>query len=272
MSASAITSLDLALVAPREDAAAKAAFERLSAWTRANAGVALGRVPAASYEELTIKVRSGDCHLAWLPPVVYAWLAEAVNPIGRVVRGGGTTYASALVVSEGSDVRSLEELRGKRAGWVDRWSAGGFVVPRIELARKGLDPTKLFASERFFGTHHDAVRALGRGECDVAATYARRGEGEGEIDGPWAAIPDVNVRVVALLGAIPSDVIAARRNLGPVEYELAAELFRKVGADASGRALLAKVFNGEELAEGVEAGHDALRLAYESALAGGLFD
>ncbi len=103
---------------------------------------------------------------------------------------------------------------------------------------------------------------LARGDCDVAGTY----------EGAWSEQPDLDVRVIATFGSIPSDVIAARRNLGPTEYERALDALRKACLDPVARPLVRAVFNGDELREGIEPGHDALRAALESGTANGLFD
>lgn len=253
---------------------ASAPFAALAKWLAANASLVLERITAKTYRELAASVRAGSCDVAWLPPVVYAWLAESVTPVGSILREGAAEYATALVTLESSDVHALGDLQKKRMGWVDPWSAAGYVVPRIELAAAGIDPTTAFASEAFFGTHRDVMRALARGECDVVATFARRrpdGSAEG---GGWGELTKMGkaVRVVAVAGAIPPDVIAVRRNLGPRETERVLEAFRAAAADDDARAYLRAVFGGDQLREGVLPGHEALRRAYERGVADGLFD
>jgi ABC-type phosphate/phosphonate transport system substrate-binding protein len=176
------------------------------------------------------------------------------------------------VALEESSLHALADLNGSRAGWVDPWSAAGYVVPRIELARAGIDPARTFKTETFYGTHSDALLALARGDCDVAGTYAQTGEGKTAPAGAWSALEDVRIRVIATFGSIPSDVIAARRNLAPAHYERALEAFRHAFADEAARPLVRAVFGGDELREGIEPGHDALRSAFERATANGLFD
>ena len=266
------TRLAFGLVAA-PDAKVLAPFDELAEWMRAHAGVELERRTAPPYQALAESVREGSSDVAWLPPVVYAWLAEAVTPLGSIVREGKTTYSAALVVRQDAKVRSLADLGGARAGWVDPWSAAGYVVPRIELARKGIDPASVFAAETFHGTHRDVLLALMRGDCDVAGTYARLpGEGDAAVEGAWSHLEDVDVHVLATFGSIPPDVIAVRRNLAPASYERALDAFRRVTADEAARALFRGVFGGDDLGEGVEPGHDALRRAYERATANGLFD
>ena len=253
---------------PRESAP----FDELAAWMRENEQLEIERKAWPTYRALADSVREGTSDVAWLPPVVYAWLAAGVTPLGSIVRGGSVSYSAAIVALEGSKLRALADLKGARAGWVDPWSAAGYVVPRIELARAGIDPSRTFESEKFYGSHRDALLALSRGECDVAGTYARTRADDAPPEGAWSELEGVHVRVIASFGSIPSDVIAVRRNLTPTQYERALAAFRHASSDPVARPLVRAVFGGEELREGIDPGHDALRLAYESATAKGLFD
>ena len=249
-----------------------AAFGELATWMREHDEVEIERKSWPTYRALAESVRAGESDIAWLPPVAYAWLAEAVTPLGCILRGNATTYSAALVALETSALHVPADLVGARAGWVDPWSAAGYVVPRIELARAGLDPAATFAKETFYGSHREALLALSRGECDVAGTYARSVGGGHATEGAWSELEGVDVRVLATFGSIPSDVIAVRRNLPPEQYARALASLRHACTDASGRPLVRAVFGGDELREGIDPGHEALRAAFESATAKGLFD
>jgi len=267
-----LTRLAFGLVAS-PDGEATAAFDALSAWMTEHTKVEMARKVSLTYRALAASVRDGSSDVAWLPPVVYAWLAEAVTPLGTIMREGRTNYAAALVVRHDSSVHALADLRDTRVGWVDPWSAAGFVVPRIELARVGIDPAATFRSETFHGTHREALLALRRGDCDVVATYARAPEdGQPTLEGAWSKIDDLQVRVLATFGTIPTDVIAVRRNLPPALLDLALQAFRDASADPTARPLLHAVFGGSHLHEALEPAHETLRLAYETAQANGLFD
>ena len=273
MSASKRIHLVFGLVDASPKGEAGEAFGELAAWIREHDDVEIERRCWPTYRALAESVRAGESDIAWLPPVAYAWLAEAVTPLGCIVRGSATTYSAAIVALEDSKVRLPADLVGARAGWVDPWSAAGYVVPRMELARAGFDPAATFKSEKFYGSHREALLALSRGECDVAGTYARSSEAGGQAkEGAWSELEGVHVRVLATFGSIPSDVIAARRNLPPEEYERALEALRHACTDPAARPLVRAVFGGEELREGIDPGHEALRKAFESATANGLFD
>ncbi len=157
---SPVTSLVFGLAGAEADVTPR--FEALAAWMRENAALDLAQKTMTKYEDLVASVREGSCDVAWLPPVVYARIAEGVTPIGCIVRDGKTSYSSALVVDAKSTIAAPADLRGKRAGWVDPWSAAGFVVPRLELARVRMDPRRMFTTERFFGQHKEALLALSR--------------------------------------------------------------------------------------------------------------
>lgn len=262
MASAVLTRLSFGLVQTKRSGDVLERFDELAAFMRARGLVDLTGRAVTSYKELAASVRDGSSDVAWLPPVVYAWLAEAVTPIGSIVREGETAYSCALVVREDSSIRSVDGLERVRAGWVDPWSAAGYVVPRLELARRGILPERAFASESFHDGHREALAALARGDCDVAGVY----------QGAWSGMEDVRVRVLATFGPIPTDVIAVRRNLAPRDYERVREAFRAASSDDEGRALLRAVFGGEELREDLAEGHVALRLAYESGVAQGLFD
>ena len=273
MTASRRIHLVFGLVEASPKSEAGEAFGELAAWMREHDDVDIERKSWPTYRSLAESVRAGESDIAWLPPVAYAWLAEGVTPLGCILRGNATTYSAALVALEESALHVPADLVGSRAGWVDPWSAAGYVVPRIELARAGLDPAATFTKETFYGSHREALLALARGECDVAGTFARAVEAGGQAtEGAWSELEGVNVRVLATFGSIPSDVIAVRRNLPPQQYERALEALRRACTDPAGRPLVRAVFGGEDLREGIDPGHDALRTAFESATANGLFD
>ena len=169
------------------------------------------------------------------------------------------------------DLQPLEKGVGVEAG-LDPWSAAGYVVPRLELAKAGLDASAVFRSEAFYGSHRDTLLALAKGDCDVVGTYARLSAAEGEPEGAWSELDDVKVRLITTFGSIPPDVIAVRRNLPPAQYERALSALRHACSDDAARPLVRAVFGGDELHEGVEKGHEKLRREFERATANGLFD
>jgi phosphate/phosphite/phosphonate ABC transporter binding protein len=242
----------------------------LAQWMTERFGLELERVEAASYESLAEAVRSGKIDAAWLPPIVFVRLEDVVDPIGSIRRGGGAGgYEAALVVRGDEERDTVTALRGARAGWVDRWSAAGFVLPRVKLALSGVDPRTIFRTETFHGSHRGVLRALRDGACDVVGTYARANPDGKVTEGAWTEL-GVEVRVLTTFGEIPPDVIATRRGIDD-----AARTKLRDGlalACKEQKALMEAVFNGSELEEGLGSGYEALKTALDLASSRGLFD
>src|SRR5262249_29622562 len=158
-------------------------------------------------------------------------------------------YHSAIIVATGSGIRSLRQLEGKRAAWVDPHSASGFVIPRIQLAALGVDPRTAFASQHFYGTHEAVVSAVAEGVADFGATYVRLDRKGTIVHGPWASFPRYvrTIRTLSKFGEIPSDVVAARADM---DREIAARLqaaLLGLARDPRGKVLLRAIFGADEL-------------------------
>ncbi len=249
-----------------------ARVDRLTKLMTEHVGVEVTRFDAPTYEALAAEVRAGRVDVAWLPPIVFVRLADAVTPLGSIMRDGKTAYEAALVVNAESRIRTIDGLRGARAGWVDPWSAAGFVLPRVKLALLGIDPRSVFRTESFLGSHRGAMQALKEGACDVAGTYAQADADGNVTAGAWSEIEGADVRVLATFGAIPPDVIAVRKELADATREQITGALRAACAEESTRKVLRELFNGDELSEGLAPGYEALKSALDMATARGLFD
>jgi phosphate/phosphite/phosphonate ABC transporter binding protein len=261
--------LTFGLVVPAKNSQIGADVDRLTAAFGERFGGQVVRRDAASYEALVDDVREGRTDLAWLPPIPFVRLGEAVTALGSVVRDGNSTYEAALVVHAKSHIRTLDGLRGSRAGWVDRWSASGYVLPRMNLSLTGLDPRKLFSAETFHGSHRSAIQALLAGLCDVTGTYARADDSGHVTTGAWSEIEGAHVRVLATFGAIPPDVLAARSALPPDTGTKAFTALQSLANDDT--SLLRSVFGGDDLREGLAPGYESLKAALDMATARGIF-
>ena len=249
-----------------------ARVDRLTKMVGEHVGAEVSRFDAPSYEALATEVREGRVDVAWLPPIVFVRLADAVTPIGSIMRDGKSAYEAALVVRSDSKIRTIDALRGSRAGWVDPWSAAGFVLPRVKLALLGVDPRTVFRSERFYGSHRAAMTALAEGACDVAGTYAQA-DAEGNVNaGSWSEVEGAEVRVLATFGAIPPDVIGVRKGYPEEGREKVLAALRAACGEESTRAVLREIFNGDQLHEGLVSGYESLKSALDMATARGLFD
>ncbi|HSQ66572.1 MAG TPA: phosphate/phosphite/phosphonate ABC transporter substrate-binding protein [Polyangiaceae bacterium] len=240
---------------------------------RANADIAVSALP--SYERVTQRIHKGELDLAWVSPIPFIalWRNKSIVPLASP-RRGGMGYHGAIVVAADSPITELSGLAGKRAAWVDRYSAAGFVVPRIELAKAGLDVKSAFSAQHFYGSHAAVVRAIADGRADFGATFVRLGANNAVVGGPWSGDPDLEkrLRIFAAFGEIPPDVIAARESLDVGVRNRVRDALLAVAREPRAKELLAAVFGAEAFAAPITSKYEALREAAAAAVQENLLD
>jgi phosphate/phosphite/phosphonate ABC transporter binding protein len=261
--------------APEASDEAKRAMTELATLIGQMTGVDLAVSALPSYERVTQLIHKGKIDVAWISPIPYIALArnERVTPLASP-RRGGLHYHGAIIVSASSPISGLPDLKGKRAAWVDRYSAAGFVVPRIELVKAGLDIKSAFSSQRFYGSHEAVVRAVADGIADLGATFVRLAENGAVIGGPWSKTSGLEerLRIFATFGEIPPDVIVARVTL---EAAIAARIkdgLTSLATDPRGKELLQTVFGADALVAPQGHGYEELRAAAAAAVQEKLLD
>jgi phosphonate transport system substrate-binding protein len=170
------------------------------------------------YHHLLEGLADDELHIVWLPPVLAlrATARARCVPIAIPVRHGVSTYATALFSRADSSIRSLDDVRGGvRAAWVDRQSAAGYLIIRALLRSQGVDLEQAFVHEKFLGTHDAVAAAVREGEVDVGATFAYPHAELGMRSPKAAGWGHDDVNVIAYVGSIPSDIIAANCRLPP---------------------------------------------------------
>ncbi len=235
-------------------------------------GIDVGVTPAGSYEKLAQYIHSGDVDFAWLSPISLVSLArsKSVRPLVSMHRKKRANYRCALLVRAGSHASTFEELRGQRAAWVDRHSASGYVLPRIELAAHGIGPREL-GGERFYGSHDGVVRAVASGRADFGATFAHVTQ-NGMTTGAWSKTLGLarSVRVLTTFGEVPPDAIAARYDMPADARERIARAFQELGKAPGDRALAMDVLGADEFRVPRRPAYEPLRQmvfrAYKSGL------
>lgn len=249
---------------------------RTRAFTRAlgdRTGIVIVERNVTSYDELGRELTLGHIDVAWLPPIVFARLERDAVTTALVTRARqGRGHVSVLVTKRGSRIAALPDLKGARIAWVDPLSATGYVVARLGLNTAGLDPRSTFAHELFAGSHAEATRAVFDGRVDVAATFAHLDPDGRVVRGSWSelGLSNDDVRVVAVLGEVPPDLIATRTSVpGPIHQALATALL-DMSADADEAPLLEAVFGDRHFERGASASYEALRDLIERASDAGM--
>ncbi len=225
-----------------------------------------------SYEELMTAAASGYVDVAWLAPLPFLDLQRrgAVVPLVHLHRGGSSSYRSVIIVRADSRFRSLEDLRGSRAAWGDRFSASGFVVPRAALARKGLDPRVAFGEHRMCRSHESVIRSVAMGRVDFGATYAGVDEKGSITRGAFLSTPDL--RVLAVLDEIPGDVVVASSRLSPDVRDTMLGALLDISREKRSRLLGNDAFGVDEFQAFSPQGYDEFEKLAARAAADGLLE
>jgi phosphate/phosphite/phosphonate ABC transporter binding protein len=227
--------------------AAKTAQRKMEEFARALgrlAKVELVPRPFDTYDELTQAMFRGEIDLEWLPPIPFLALADR-RSIAVLASVRKSPFRSAIIVAADSPLRRPSNLVGASAAWVDRHSASGFVLPRVKLARMGIEPGTAFGSERFHGSHEAVVHAVASGEADFGATWAQATPPR-NITGPWSRTPlEASVRVLTVFGSVPPDVIAARADLAPTARKAIVAALKTIYDEKQSRWVVRDVFGTE---------------------------
>jgi phosphonate transport system substrate-binding protein len=174
---------------------------------------------AADYRALTSAIDQGLVHFAWLPPLSAARVvrSKTITPAAIAVRHGVTSYFAGLVARDASPVRSVADLKGLRAAWVDRESASGYIVIRAALRLQGVSLVDAFAEDLFLRSHSEVARAVDEGRADVGATCFNLFSGAVKMARSayteMSGDPLKNMRIVAEAGPIPSDIFAVHTSV-----------------------------------------------------------
>jgi phosphonate transport system substrate-binding protein len=180
---------------------------------------------AKTYEALAQAIVDAEVDLAWAPPLVCARVADRVPVIFKAIRGGRATYCAAIVTRKDGP-KTLEELRGKRAAWIDRNSVGGYRLASAHLREHGVDPDRDLAASRFHGAYADALRAVLSGNADFAATFSAEAD-EAETRRRLQELVGPSADELAILGytaPAPSDGLVLTGRSGRRLDELLAQL------------------------------------------------
>ncbi len=225
-----------------------AALERFGAQLAHEVGSPIIIDVVPSDAALEAALAAGEAQLAWVPPILLADGDDTrLVPLVTSLRAGASEYCSVLFVRGDSDVYTLQDLRGSTVAWVDKCSAAGYLLPRLHLIAEGLRPEKLFAEEKFLGSHGSVVRAVFDGSAAVGATFggppgspdADQRSGFHDVD------PKQPVRVIFRSGPVPSDAVVCDASLPiDVRVRVTAALIH-LGTFAVGRMVTRRLFGAD---------------------------
>jgi len=159
-------------------------------------------------------MRSGKLELGEFGPLGYVLAhqvakAEAVSTFADK-DGKPSTYWASIVTWPGSDVKALQDVKGKSFAYSDPASTSGHLFPAYALRKNGIDPDNdvkaLYAGSHtasFEAIHNHKVQAGELNSQQIEAAMQRGDYKDGDVTFLWKSDP------------IPIDPIAIRGDLDP---------------------------------------------------------
>jgi phosphonate transport system substrate-binding protein len=244
-----MSSITLAVVPSSTPGDSRAALDAVCVELGKLLGTTVRSSTPESYSALASELEKDRVQYAWMSPALLVVCDENIQlrPLLSAMRGDRVDYCSALFVDADKPLRRIEDLHGKTVAWVDSTSASGYLVPRLHLAARGVDPSQFFGEELFLRSHAEVVRAVFDGRADVGATYAERSvRGEQSRRAGFSdVLPDRPAYVLEWSQPIPNDVIVGHGLLSKPAHRSFGNAILTLAERESGRKLLYNAFHAE---------------------------
>jgi len=167
---------------------------------------------------------------------------------------GRATYRSVTLVHRDSDIRSFEDLKGRRFAFTDPDSNTGHLVPRYVLAERGTTPEAFFGETFFTHSHDNSIHAVAQGLADGASVDSL----------VWHFMRDANseaadkTRVVYESPEYGIPPVVVHPNLSGDIKQQVKDIFLALNEDPNLEPVMRKL-RIEEFAEGNDAAYNTVR-------------
>ncbi len=216
-----------------------------------------------SYAATIEALCSGRVDIAFLATFAYVLAHQRCGgEVGLVsIRQDKPYYVAQILYRADLNVKTLQDLRGKKFAFVDPASASGYLFPAAMLKKNGIDPDRFFSQVVFAGGHDRVVLAIYTGSVDAGATF-------GDPDNPVfearervvRQYPDVRdkVKILMYTDPIPNDTVTFRRDLPDEVKEKAIKAMFNIAKTAPGKETIFALYQHEGYAD-----FGALRTTYK---------
>ncbi len=224
-----LETLTLGITPALGPAASQRLYEPLATYLATEIEVAAAVRVSDSYRDLTRLVAAGEVQIAVLSPLGYVSAKRKMPGLKLLaipIVEGQASYDAYIVSPAKSGIKTIEDLRGKTFGFIDRGSTSGYLYPLAYLRGLGHEPDEFFGAIRFAGDHAKLVEMLRSGELDGGATFTR----------------DPSLRILAKTGRIPAEAFCASPSLDPKLVARLRELLLNCDRSGIGKLFLAQSY------------------------------
>ena len=149
-------------------------FKPVTDKLKAILGVEVETVSASDYAGVITAMAHKNLEFAYFGPKSYTDAAEKAGAQAMVAekdKEGNLGYFGIIITRKGSNIKTMEQAKGKMFSFTDPNSTSGFLVPNVLFARDlKVKPTDYFKEVKFSGSHGASIVGVHKGTIEVAAT------------------------------------------------------------------------------------------------------
>lgn len=217
---------------------------------------------ATNYVGVVEGLGSGQVDFGFIPPFAYVLANSESNAqvvLTALNKSGESKYRSQFIVGKDSEIKTFEDIKGKKVSFVDPSSTSGYLFPGAHLINEGIDIEKDI--EYVYGGGHDkALQLLLNGDVDVATTFVDARERYEE------EFPDAKEKteVLGYTDYIPNISVTVRGDMDKKLQDKIKSALLKISESQEGKDLLKELFNMYGFEEASDADYNIIRSTAES--------
>ncbi|MFW8616664.1 phosphate/phosphite/phosphonate ABC transporter substrate-binding protein [Enterococcus innesii] len=223
---------------------------------------------STDYNTIVEAMASKQVDVGFLPPNAYVLANEQSNVkvllqaqrYGIKQPGGESTdelvdsYRSMIVVKSGSDIKDLEDLKGKTIATQDVTSSAGYVWPVAEMKKAGIDINTDVTTVQVKG-HDQAVLSVLNGDVDAAFVFE---DARNTVKNDYPEIMD-EVEPMYFTEPIPNDTISVRSDMSEEWDKKIQDAFIAIGKDEEGKQIISDIYSHEGYVVSQDSNFDIVR-------------
>ena len=223
---------------------------------------------STDYNTIVEAMASKQVDVGFLPPNAYVLANEQSNVkvllqaqrYGIKQPGGESTdelvdsYRSMIVAKSGSDIKELEDLKGKTIATQDVTSSAGYVWPVAEMKKAGIDINTDVTTVQVKG-HDQAVLSVLNGDVDAAFVFE---DARNTVKNDYPEIMD-EVEPMYFTEPIPNDTISVRSDMSEEWDKKIQDAFIAIGKDEEGKQIISDIYSHEGYVVSQDSNFDIVR-------------
>jgi len=196
----------------------------LATYLSESTGLEIRPVLTATFDDYQKQLASGGIDIGFQNPYIYVLAAKEHEVIAMVVKGrDGDKFRGIIVTPAGSDLSTVEDLRGKTISIVGYTSAGGYLSQRLTMLDHNIDVAKECKIEVApENKQENVVFAVFTG--DVDAGFIR----ESALEQVEGMIPQGAVQVMTGTAWLPNWALSISRTMAPEDKQKITEAISKL--------------------------------------------